>query len=167
LMSAVMKAASTINEDTPIPTDKEGVLAEERRLLSNFKQLFVVLTGNAAQKYGAKLESHQQILLGLADLFIEIYFSESSILRTLKNCTRTGEESQTSQIAMTKTYLYEASDIIAKKGKEVIVNMAKGEEQKQLLDVLHKKLKYKDYPDIIELKTQIADKIIEENNYCF
>ena len=167
LMPAVMKAAATINEDTPIPTDKEGVLAEERRLLSNFKQLFVVLTGNAAQKYGAKLESHQQILLGLADLFIEIYFSESSILRTLKNCTRTGEESQTSQIAMTKAYLYEASDIIAKKGKEVIVNMAKGEEQKQLLDVLHKKLKYKDYPDIIELKTQIADKIIEENNYCF
>ena len=45
--------------------------------------------------------------------------------------------------------------------------MAKGEEQKQLLDVLNKKLKYKDYPDIIELKTQIADKIIEENNYCF
>ena len=68
---------------------------------------------------------------------------------------------------MKKAYLYEASDIIAKKGKEVIVNMAKGEEQNQLLDVLHKKLKYKDYPDIIELKTQIADKIIEENNYCF
>ena len=167
LMPAVMKAAATIKEDTPIPSDINALLGEERRLLANFKQLFTVLTGNAAQKYGAKLETHQQILLALADIFIEIYFTESSILRTLKNCNRSREESQKSQISMTKIYLYEATDIIAKKGKEVIVNMCKDEEQKQLLEVLHKKLQYHEYPDIIGLKTEVADKLIEENNYCF
>jgi hypothetical protein len=167
LMPAVMKAAATIKEDTPIPTDINALLGEERRLLANFKQLFTVLTGNAAQKYGAKLETHQQILLALADIFIEIYFTESSILRTLKNCNRSREESQKSQISMTKIYLYEATDIIAKKGKEIIVNMCKDEEQKQLLEVLNKKLQYHEYPDIIGLKTVVADKLIEENNYCF
>ena len=68
---------------------------------------------------------------------------------------------------MTKAYLYEASDIIAKKGKEVIINMCKEDEQKQLLEVLYKKLQFKEYSDIIGLKTQIADKLIEENKYCF
>ncbi|MDA7820867.1 acyl-CoA dehydrogenase family protein [Flavobacteriaceae bacterium] len=167
LMSAVMKAATSIKEDTNIPTDGGSILAEERRLLANFKQLFIVLTGNAAQKYGAKLDEHQQILLALSDIFIEIYFTESAILRTLKNCDRSGEKSQLVQIAMTKAYLYEASDIIAKKGKEVIINMCKEDEQKQLLEVLYKKLQFKEYSDIIGLKTQIADKLIEENKYCF
>ena len=167
LMSAVMKAATSIKEDTNIPTDRGSILAEERRLLANFKQLFIVLTGNAAQKYGAKLDEHQQILLALSDIFIEIYFTESAILRTLKNCDRSGEKSQLVQIAMTKAYLYEASDIIAKKGKEVIINMCKEDEQKQLLEVLHKKLQYHAYPDIIGLKTKVADKLIKENNYCF
>mgnify|MGYP003961316591 CR=1 FL=1 len=120
-----------------------------------------------AQKYGAKLDEHQQILLALSDIFIEIYFTESAILRTLKNCDRSGEKSQLVQIAMTKAYLYEASDIIAKKGKEVIINMCKEDEQKQLLEVLYKKLQFKEYSDIIGLKTQIADKLIEENKYCF
>ncbi len=167
LMSAVMKAATSIKEDTNIPTDRGSILAEERRLLANFKQLFIVLTGNAAQKYGAKLDEHQQILLALSDIFIEIYFTESAILRTLKNCDRSGEKSQLVQIAMTKAYLYEASDIIAKKGKEVIINMCKEDEQNQLLEVLYKKLQFKEYSDIIGLKTQIADKLIEENKYCF
>jgi len=167
LMSAVMKAATSIKEDTNIPTDRGSILAEERRLLANFKQLFIVLTGNAAQKYGAKLDEHQQILLALSDIFIEIYFTESAILRTLKNCDRSGEKSQLVQIAMTKAYLYEASDIIAKKGKEVIINMCKEDKQKQLLEVLYKKLQFKEYSDIIGLKTQIADKLIEENKYCF
>ncbi|MDA9144699.1 acyl-CoA dehydrogenase, partial [Flavobacteriaceae bacterium] len=75
--------------------------------------------------------------------------------------------SQLVQIAMTKAYLYEASDIIAKKGKEVIINMCKEDEQKQLLEVLYKKLQFKEYSDIIGLKTQIADKLIEKNKYCF
>ena len=167
LMSAVMKAATSIKEDTNISTDRGSILAEERRLLANFKQLFIVLTGNAAQKYGAKLDEHQQILLALSDIFIEIYFTESAILRTLKNCDRSVEKSQLVQIAMTKAYLYEASDIIAKKGKEVIINMCKEDEQKQLLEVLYKKLQFKEYSDIIGLKTQIADKLIEENKYCF
>ena len=98
---------------------------------------------------------------------IEIYFTESGILRTLKNCDRFGVDSQKIQIAMTKAYLYEATDTIARKGKEIILNMCDKEEQKQMMSVLHKKLQYQEWPDLIDLKTQIADKLIEENNYCF
>ena len=45
-----------------------------------------MIAGNAAQKYGAKLEEQQQVLQSLADILIEIFFSESALLRTLKNC---------------------------------------------------------------------------------
>ena len=45
--------------------------------------------------------------------------------------------------------------------------MSDKEEQKQMMSVLHKKLQYQEWPDLIDLKTQIADKLIEENKYCF
>ncbi len=44
-----------------------------------------MLAGTAFQKYGQELDKHQQILMGLSDMMIEIYFAESAILRTIKN----------------------------------------------------------------------------------
>ena len=59
--------------------------AKEKYLIENFKQLFLMITGNATQKYGTSLEQQQQVLQALADILIEIFFSESALLRTLKN----------------------------------------------------------------------------------
>ena len=44
-----------------------------------------MVAGSAVQKFGPKLEEHQQLLLLLADILIEIYMAESAILRTEKN----------------------------------------------------------------------------------
>ena len=46
-------------------------------------------------------------------------------------------------------------------------NLLLKEEQKQMMSVLYKKLQYQEWPDLIDIKTQIADKLIEENKYCF
>ena len=82
LMTAVMQAASSINNNEE--EIKGDELIEEQKLIYKFKQIFLVLLGNCVQKYGAKLENHQQILLCLSDILIETYFSESGLLRTLK-----------------------------------------------------------------------------------
>jgi len=68
---------------------------------------------------------------------------------------------------MTQLYLYKAVDIIQSKGKEVIVSFAAGDEQKGLLMGLKRFTKYYEYPNIIKLKNSIADKLKEENKYCF
>ena len=124
-----------------------------------------MLTGNAVQKYGTQLEDHQQVLLSLSDILIEIYFSESALLRTLKNCEREGAEAQKTQQALVQHYVYEAHDIVLKKAKEVILSISKGAEQKQLLEVVSKSCSYSDYPNIVDVKTEIADRFISENSY--
>ena len=58
-------------------------------------------------------------------------------------------------------------DIIQSKGKEVIVSFASGDEQKGLLMGLKRFTKYYEYPNVIKLKNNIADKLKEENKYCF
>ena len=147
--------------------DLTKLFAQEKLILKNLKKVFLMLAGAGIKKFGEKLEEHQQMLLAVSDILIEIYMTESALLRTEKNCNRLGTETQTNQIAMTQLYLYKAVDIIQSKGKEVIVSFASGDEQKGLLMGLKRFTKYYEYPNVIKLKNSIADKLKEENKYCF
>ncbi|MBD41695.1 MAG: acyl-CoA dehydrogenase [Flavobacteriaceae bacterium] len=163
LMAAVMQAASSINNNEEEITGDE--LIEEQKLIYKFKQVFLVLLGNCVQKYGENLENHQQILLCLSDILIETYFSESGLLRTLKNINRTSCELQKTQIDITKLYIFEAQNIIHKKSTEIIARIASGQEKRKLLAVMKKNCSYSEYPDIINLKNEIADSFIKHNSY--
>ena len=50
-----------------------------------------MVAGGAVQKYGPDLEGHQQLLMAAADMLIEIYMAESTILRTEKIAKNNGE----------------------------------------------------------------------------
>ena len=126
-----------------------------------------MVAGGAVQKYGPQLEDHQQLLIAAADILIEIYMAESAVLRTEKNVKRTSEKEQSAQIAMAKLYLYHAVDIVEEKGKESIISFAEGDEQRMLLMGLKRFTKYANYPDIVDLRIEIAEKVKEENSYCF
>lgn len=168
LMPAVMQAAMRLGSEKANEI-ADGPLAQEHQLIENFKQLFLMIAGNATQKYGTKLEEEQQVLQALADVLIEIYFCESAILRTLKNCNRSGVNSQEIQIAMTQNYVFEAQSLITKRIKEVILHLTADnkKERNQLFDVLQKHGEYIDHPDSFELRTKIADHLIKENKYYF
>ena len=53
-----------------------------------------MIAGAGVQKYGTDLEKHQQLLLAVSDILIEIYIAESAILRTEKNISRYGLDAQ-------------------------------------------------------------------------
>ena len=59
--------------------------------------------------------------------------AESAVLRAEKNAKRYGAETQKTQIAMARLYLYEAVDLVIKRGKEAIVSFAEGDEQRMML----------------------------------
>jgi hypothetical protein len=68
---------------------------------------------------------------------------------------------------MTQLYLYEANEIILKKSKDIIYSISEGNEKSELLSLIKKTCVYKSCPNIFDLKTEIANKIINENKYCF
>ena len=150
--------------DTP---DYSELFAEEKEIIAKLKKTFLMVAGSAIQKFGTELEQHQQLLIAAADILIEIYMAESAILRTEKNAKRFGEDSQSIQIAMSKLYLYHAVDKIEEKGKESIISFAEGDEQRMLLMGLKRFTKYANYPDIVDLRNEIAEKVKAENKYCF
>lgn len=150
--------------DTP---DFSELLSEEKDLIARLKKVFLMVAGSAVQKFGPDLEKHQMLLMAASDILIQIYMAESAILRTEKNAKRFGAEAQAAQIAMSKLYLYRAVDIIQQKAKEAIVSFAEGDEQRMMLMGLKRFTKYTNQPNVVKLRTQIADKVAADNGYTF
>ncbi|MBU2997375.1 acyl-CoA dehydrogenase family protein [Cellulophaga baltica] len=147
--------------------DFSELFAEEKDLVKKLKKVFLMVAGSAVQKYGPELEKHQQLMMAASDILIEIYMAESTILRTEKNAKRSGEATQETQIAMAKLYLYNATETVIRKGKEAIISFAEGDEQRMMLMGLKRFTKYTNNPNVVALRTQIADKVAADNGYTF
>src|SRR3954449_12973226 len=65
----------------PAEGDADGVLADERRAVASFKKTALMVFGVAMQTYGTKLTDEQEVLMHLADIAIDVYSSESAVLR--------------------------------------------------------------------------------------
>jgi alkylation response protein AidB-like acyl-CoA dehydrogenase len=147
--------------------DYSELFAEEKEMIGKIKKAFLMVAGGAVQKYGPDLEGHQQLLMAAADMLIEIYMAESTILRTEKIAKNNGEDKVQEQIAMAKLYLYKAVDIINLRGKESIISFAEGDEQRMMLMGLRRFTKYTNMPNIVALREEITSKLVDKNEYCF
>ena len=150
--------------DTP---DFSAPLSQEKAIIKNLKKVFLMVAGAGIQKFGPKIEEHQQLMLHAADILIEIYMAESAILRTEKNILRSSAEEQKHQIKMSQLYLYNAVEVISKSAKSGIISFAEGDEQRMMLMGLKRFTKYTNYPNVAELRNSIAEQVNKENAYCF
>jgi alkylation response protein AidB-like acyl-CoA dehydrogenase len=165
LMSPVMKIVEKIksNHFDKIPDNSKFV--QEEFLIQKIKDIFLLLTGMAFQKYGADLEKNQITLLALSDILIYSYFCESTLLRTRKNHDRDNENYSETHIQMTQLFLYNSLEKVKEKAKEIVLSIANEKEKIGLINSIEKMTRYNKYPNIVELKTSIADAIIRENEY--
>ena len=150
--------------DTP---DYSELFSEDKEMIGKLKKAFLMVAGAAVQKYGMDLDAHQQLLMAAADMLIEIYMAESTVLRTEKLAKKEGEAKVQEQIAMAKLYLYKAVDVVTQKGKESIISFAEGDEQRMMLMGLRRFTKYTNMPNIVGLRETITSKLVAENSYCF
>ena len=164
LMSALQNSMKDNGEDRSDTIDE---LKHEINIVNNFKKVFLMIMSKAFEKYGEEIEKNQQVLLALSDIMIETYFSESTLKRTLKNIDRSSVNDQLYQIDMAKLYIYEASQIILKKSKDIVISSCDSKTQKDLITKVEELVSYKENPNIFAIKKSIADKIILENKYCF
>ena len=164
----IMSAYQDIIENKSHETiENSDELNDEITLVENMKKVFLLLLGKSFEKFGPEIDKKQQVLLSLSDLAIETYISESTLKRTVKNIKRTSTIDQEYQISMSKLYIYEAAKIIEKKSSDIINSVIDDDNQENIYSSILKKLSYTKNPNIFELKTHVADKIIAENKYCF
>lgn len=168
LLTPAMEVGNSLMAIPSFETPDYSILfSEEKEVIAKLKKAFLMIAGKAVQHYGMELEKQQQLILAAAEVMIEIYMAESTILRTEKLVNVTSKEKSEAQIAMAKLNLANAVEIIGKKGREAIYSFGDGDEQRIMLMGLKRFTKYTNNPNPIALRKTIAQKLIEENKYCF
>lgn len=163
-------AMAVSKELTSVPSfetiDTSELFAAEKEVLKKLKKVFLMVGGKAAMALQDKIEDEQEVMMNLADVMIEIYASESAILRTEKLVSLRGEAACANQIAMAQVYLTEAVDKINAAAKEAIASFTSGDEQKVMLMGL-KRFTKADLVNTKELRRGIADYMIAQGKYPF
>jgi alkylation response protein AidB-like acyl-CoA dehydrogenase len=166
LMGPATKVASELMSIPETAEVIEGVFSAEYKYLENFKKALLMVAGSAVQKLMQTLSKEQEILMNLADITIEIYQAESVLLRTEKLISIKGEESAKSQIAMVKTFFYDAASRIEKSGKDALNSFSDGDELRMMMLGLKRFTKTEAF-NPKEARQVIANELIDANNYCF
>jgi alkylation response protein AidB-like acyl-CoA dehydrogenase len=164
LMPAIQRLMDEVLSGPSASEEMEGPLAEERKLVRSAKKLGLFAAGAATQKYLQAIQDQQEIMGAIADMTIETYAMESTVLRAQKIIARKGESAAALPIAMTRVYLSQAMEKIEAAAKKVIVAVAEGDMLRTQLAMLRRLAKHDPF-NAIELRQQIAQKIIARGKY--
>lgn len=166
LMGPAMAVANELMSIPDFGEQDDSLFAAEKRYIAGFKKAVLMVAGSAVQKLMMTLAKEQEILMNIADMMIELYVTESLLLRVEKLTSQVGEAEAALQINMARVYINDAADRIQIAGKNAINSFADGDEQKMMLMGLRR------FTKVAPLNTKdarqlIAQKLIAENKYCF
>jgi len=164
LMPAIKKLMDEVLSGPAVGEELEGPLAEERKLVMSAKKLGLFVAGAATQKYMQAIQDQQEVMGAIADIVIETYAMESAVLRAQKIAERNGENAASLPIAMTRVYLSQAMEKIETAARKVIAAVADGDMLRTQLAILRRLAKHEPF-NTIELRQQIAQKVIERGKY--
>src|SRR5687768_7561935 len=114
-------------------SDENGLFEKEKKALRNLKKAGLMVAGAAVQKFMTKLSDEQEILMNLADMLIEVYVAESTLLRVEKLAGIRGENGCEIEKEIAIIYLHHAIEKAAACGKQAIYGFADGDELRLML----------------------------------
>ena len=166
LMGPAQKVAGELMSIPDFGSDDDAPFAREKKYITNFKKAVLMVAGAAAQKLMMELSKEQEVLINIADMMIDLYVSESVLLRAEKLSSLKGENNCKEQIEIMRVYLNDAADRINKNGKEAINSFAEGDELRMMLMGLKRFTKTEPF-NAKEARRMVAAKLISENKYCY
>lgn len=166
LMGPAMAVAKELMSIPEFGSGDEGAFAAELKAVAQLKKAILLVAGSAVQKLMMKLSDEQEILMNIADMAMETFVAESTLLRVIKLQDTAGESAARIQTDMMRVYLNEAIDKVAIAGREALNAFAEGDELRMML------LGLKRYTKAIpfnskDARRRIADQMIAANRYCW
>ena len=168
----LLAAAQNVAKDlTSIPdfgaTDDDSLFAKEHKYLVNFKKSILLVAGAAVQKLMMTLTKEQEIIMNLADMLIETYVAESTLLRVEKLINSGADNAYIEEKkAIVQVLFYDTAQKIQQFGREAINAFAEGDEARMMQMGLRRFSKVADI-NTKDLRRVIAERIIKENIYSF
>jgi alkylation response protein AidB-like acyl-CoA dehydrogenase len=166
LIPAAMKLADEILAGPSFEEAPEGVLAEETRTIANAKKMFLQAAGGAVQKFREKLADEQELIGALANVVMEIYAMESSLLRAQKAAASKGEAASSAMIDAARVFIADAAERVDHEAKRAIAAVHEGDMLTTQMAVL-KRFGKRPAVDTIALRRRIAAAVQSQDRYPF
>jgi alkylation response protein AidB-like acyl-CoA dehydrogenase len=166
LIPAAMKLADEILAGPSFEETPDGVLAEETKTIANAKKMFLQAAGGAVQKFREKLADEQELIGALANVVMEIYAMESTLLRAQKAAARRGEASAAVMIDAARVFISDAAERVDHEAKRAIAAVHEGDMLTTQMAVL-KRFGKRPAVDTIALRRRIAAAVQSQDRYPF
>ncbi len=129
--------------------------------MRNAKKIALATIALASQKYKAELETQQEVLMNIADIIMEAFAMESSLLRARKLSVNAHG---TNAADMTTVYLRDAMARVEVSARNVISACANGQTLSKTMLILQRFANY-DPVDAIGLRRKIAGRLLDAERY--
>jgi alkylation response protein AidB-like acyl-CoA dehydrogenase len=158
----LVAAAKKLQDEILTPSIGEapgdGPLDQELRTVAGMKKAGLMVLGTAMQTYMQKLGDQQEILSYTADILIDVFASESAVLRA-------GGGSDLHRAAA-RVFVNDASGRVEQAARSALAGMTEGDTLRTLQAALRRVLKPAG-TNTIALRRQIADAALERKGYPF
>jgi hypothetical protein len=157
----IYNSAGTITDGK---IQNESFFAEKMRYVRNFKKVILMCIHGAVKKFEKSLVSEQEVLNNIADMMMDVYLSESLLLRIEKRETLKG--SAPVYRDMLDVNFYDAAARIRKSAQDAVYSFAAENEAQALVRASETLTKVAGV-NIKDARRHIADRLIEDNQYKF
>lgn len=157
---AVQKELSSM----PSFDEDEGPLAEETKQVANYKKLFLMCGGAAAQSLAAKLETEQEVVMDLADIMLITYTAESALLRVKKLQEAFPDKDHSTELDILRVYLSESAHDMARHARNSVMAWADGDELRMILLGVKRYTKTQPF-NTKDARRRIAAKVLDQGKY--
>jgi len=166
LIPAAMKLADEILAGPSSDETPEGVLAEEARVVANAKKIFLQAAGGAVQKYREKLADEQELIGALANMVMEIYAMESSLLRAQKSAAARGEAAAQAILDAARVFITDAAGRVENEARRALAAVHEGDMLTTQMALL-KRFAKRAPVDTIALRRNVAAAVQAQDKYPF
>lgn len=162
----LLEAAKAVSKDLVSAgmSDAEG-LAGLNQMTQKAKKLCLMAAGLAAQNLGMALKDNQYVLMGMAEMVLQVYAMESGVLRAQKVQTLDVSDEHKAFVEKAATLgAFGAFNILEQQAKEVLCAIEKGDSLSTVLAGM-RKLVRRSNVDMIGMRQEIAKYVIEKGHY--
>ncbi len=144
----------------------EGYYENKKETIINFKAIGKMLLKAVSDKFGRKMMDEQEILNNISNIIMRVFVVESTMLRVQKK-----DEVLGGDVALNKDILdvlvYDAAEFIRKEAKDAVNSFIEDEGQHKLFMKGISHYSCVKGVNVKNARQRIANKMIEENKYCF
>jgi len=160
---AIFESIDLLEEIEP---EFQGYFIEKSHFINNLKKAVLLVIQAFSERYRKDLMNEQEIMMNIADMMMQLYMSESTLLRVDKMRKYFDEKHISIYQDILDVFVYDAAAKMAKAGKDAVNSFEEGDLRKKLnraLDIFTRVAPV----NVKDARRRIADRLIYDTRYTF